>query len=157
LVGGINLYVYSRNNPANYTDSNGLLVDGGVVTVPLSIIAFGKAVAFVGSAAGAAGVIHWLMDDDEDSDEPAPNIQPGGSCPNGPDDDDEKIFTERLKRAKSKSDRKRWVDDKGRIYEWDRRHKELEVYNKRGVHVGVRDPNTGRWIKPRVKGRRIEP
>lgn len=42
--------------------------------------------------------------------------------------------------------RKRWKDDKGNIYEWDYRHGEWEMYNKRGKHQGVLDPNTGQPI-----------
>ncbi|MBI2385006.1 MAG: hypothetical protein HYV14_03220 [Elusimicrobia bacterium] len=47
--------------------------------------------------------------------------------------------------------------EKGRIYEWDSQHGELEVYDRRGRHIGVRDPNTGTWIKSAVPGRTIEP
>lgn len=39
--------------------------------------------------------------------------------------------------------RKRWVDDKGRIYEWDSQHAELEKYTKNGRHLGAVDPKTG--------------
>ncbi len=89
LAGGINLFAYAYNNPINFIDPYGL--DAGVISVPVTMIALGKAIVYVGSAAGAAGIIHWLMDDDEDAAEkPEPNIDPGGSCPNGPDDDDPK-------------------------------------------------------------------
>ncbi|MBZ8173994.1 hypothetical protein FOG27_00435 [Staphylococcus delphini] len=43
-----------------------------------------------------------------------------------------------------------------RYYEWDNTHKEIEVYNSKGVHIGVMDPLTGKMIKPAVKGRRIK-
>lgn len=43
-----------------------------------------------------------------------------------------------------------------KYYEWDNTHKEIEVYNSKGVHIGVMDPLTGQMIKPAVKGRRIK-
>ncbi|QYA42440.1 SAR2788 family putative toxin [Macrococcoides bohemicum] len=43
-----------------------------------------------------------------------------------------------------------------RYYEWDNRHKEIEVYNSNGVHIGVMDPLTGQMTKPAVKGRKIK-
>jgi hypothetical protein len=42
-----------------------------------------------------------------------------------------------------------------RYYTWDSLHGELEVFNKRGRHLGVVCPITGDLIKPAVKGRRI--
>lgn len=46
-------------------------------------------------------------------------------------------------------------DDNGLYYTWDTLHGEAEVFNKRGVHLGVVDPITGLAIKPAVKGRKI--
>ncbi|HDZ3341715.1 TPA: hypothetical protein RSU91_002265, partial [Staphylococcus aureus] len=43
-----------------------------------------------------------------------------------------------------------------RYYEWDNTHKEIEVYNSKGKHIGVMDPLTGKMIKPAVKGRKIK-
>ncbi|WP_323702412.1 colicin E3/pyocin S6 family cytotoxin [Mammaliicoccus sp. Dog046] len=43
-----------------------------------------------------------------------------------------------------------------RYYEWDQRHREIEVYNNKGKHIGVMDPLTGSMIKPAVKGRKIK-
>ncbi|EIF00529.1 colicin E3/pyocin S6 family cytotoxin [Saccharomonospora glauca] len=69
-----------------------------------------------------------------------------------------------LKRAKRKTSvqgggslRDRWKDKKGKIYEWDSMHAELEVYNKRGKHLGVVDHMTGEMKKGPVPGRRVEP
>jgi RHS repeat-associated protein len=53
--------------------------------------------------------------------------------------------------------RPRWKDSDGRIYEWDRQHGTVEVYNKRGRHLGEFDPKTGEQVKPNDPGRRIEP
>lgn len=42
-----------------------------------------------------------------------------------------------------------------RYYTWDSLHGEVEVFNKRGRHLGVICPVTGEFIKPAVKGRKI--
>lgn len=42
-----------------------------------------------------------------------------------------------------------------RFYTWDTLHGELEVFNKRGRHLGVACYQTGDLIKPAIKGRRI--
>ena len=46
--------------------------------------------------------------------------------------------------------------DESIFYTWDSLHGEVEVFNKRGIHIGVADPQTGIMIKPAVPGRRIE-
>lgn len=46
-------------------------------------------------------------------------------------------------------DRKRW-------YTWDFTHGEIEVFDKRGYHLGAADAVTGVLIKPARKGRRID-
>jgi len=51
--------------------------------------------------------------------------------------------------------RKRWRSDNGLLYEWDSLYAEIEVYNKRGKHLGVMDYE-GNLIKPAVKGRKID-
>lgn len=51
---------------------------------------------------------------------------------------------------------KRWRSKEGdRLYTWDSLHGEIEVYNNRGRHLGVYDPD-GKLIKEAVKGRKIE-
>lgn len=51
---------------------------------------------------------------------------------------------------------KRWrSEDKKRYYTWDSLHGEIEVFNKRGKHLGVFSPN-GDFIKEPVKGREID-
>lgn len=51
--------------------------------------------------------------------------------------------------------KKRWKSkDLTRIYTWDSLHGEIEVYNKRGKHLGVLNPE-GDMIKGPVKGRTI--
>jgi hypothetical protein len=51
----------------------------------------------------------------------------------------------------------RWRDAEAeRYYEWDRRHEHVEVYDKRGHHLGAADPMTGELIQPAKPGRRID-
>jgi hypothetical protein len=51
----------------------------------------------------------------------------------------------------------RWTSDHGkRLYTWDRLHGEVEVFNGRGKHVGVKHAVTGEWIKEAVSGRSID-
>ena len=61
------------------------------------------------------------------------------------------------KRVRSKTQRARWVDDEGNIYEWDSQHGRVEKYNKRGKHLGEFDPNTGEQTKPAKPDRTTEP
>ncbi len=46
-------------------------------------------------------------------------------------------------------------DEEGIFYTWDSLHGELEVFNKRGRHIGVACPETGKIIKPAIRGRKI--
>lgn len=51
----------------------------------------------------------------------------------------------------------RWKSKDGdRIYTWDSLHGEIEVFNKRGKHLGAIDAITGALIKNAVKGRTID-
>ena len=54
--------------------------------------------------------------------------------------------------------RARWIDSKGRrVYEWDYRHGELEVYRTSdGSHLGAFDPTTGQQMRPPIKNRNIK-
>ncbi|MFD6095737.1 colicin E3/pyocin S6 family cytotoxin [Nocardiopsis flavescens] len=53
---------------------------------------------------------------------------------------------------------RRWVSEDGkRIYTWDGEHGgEVEVYDKRGRHLGVVHPFSRALIKPAVRGRSID-
>lgn len=52
---------------------------------------------------------------------------------------------------------KRWrsIDSK-LLYTWDSLHGEIEVFNKRGRHLGAANAVTGVLVKPAVNGRRID-
>lgn len=41
------------------------------------------------------------------------------------------------------------------FYSWDSLHGEIEVFNKRGRHMGSLDAESGVYIKNPVKGRKI--
>ncbi|MBE5318740.1 hypothetical protein IM793_06220 [Pedobacter sp. MR2016-19] len=54
------------------------------------------------------------------------------------------------------NNQKRWKSADGkRLYTWDSLHGEIEVFNIRGKHLGVKDPD-GLFIKEAVKGRKID-
>lgn len=53
--------------------------------------------------------------------------------------------------------RRRWKDSKGKIYEFDRQEDTVEIYNKRGKHLGEFDHRTGEQLKPANPSRRVEP
>ncbi|KAA1035523.1 hypothetical protein ERX35_011115 [Macrococcus equipercicus] len=44
---------------------------------------------------------------------------------------------------------------KKRYYTWDKAHNEIEVYDKKGKHLGAMDSVTGKMIKKAVKGRKL--
>jgi len=46
--------------------------------------------------------------------------------------------------------------DGERLYEWDRLHGEVEVYDKRGYHLGAANAASGETIKHAQPGRRID-
>lgn len=45
---------------------------------------------------------------------------------------------------------------KQRYYEWDHTHNDIEVYDKKGRHLGSMDPITGELYKPPVNGRKLK-
>lgn len=54
------------------------------------------------------------------------------------------------------SGERRWRSYDGkRIYTWDSLHGEIEVFNKRGCHLGAIDAITGVLKKEAVPGRKI--
>lgn len=59
------------------------------------------------------------------------------------------------KKGKGNFKRDTWKDNKGRIYQWDYKKGEVEVYDKRGRnHKGGFDPKTGNQRSKPVSGRR---
>ena len=53
--------------------------------------------------------------------------------------------------------RKRWRDPSGRIYEWDYRHGTVEVYNRRGRHIGEFDPYSAEQLEGPNPDYEVEP
>jgi hypothetical protein len=57
----------------------------------------------------------------------------------------------------SRSGEQRWRSSDGeRLYTWDDVHQHIEVFNKRGRHLGVADARTGEMIDEAVPGRSID-
>jgi hypothetical protein len=46
--------------------------------------------------------------------------------------------------------------DGKRYYTWDSLHGEIEVFNKKGKHLGALDAVSGKLIKPAARGRYID-
>ncbi|TWD49603.1 colicin E3/pyocin S6 family cytotoxin [Pseudomonas sp. SJZ131] len=53
--------------------------------------------------------------------------------------------------------RKRWKTSTGVIFEWDSQHATVEMYDRRGRHLGEFNPETGEQTKPADKTRKVEP
>lgn len=53
--------------------------------------------------------------------------------------------------------RQRWKDDDGNIFEWDYQHGHVEVYDRRGNHVGGFDAESGKMVSEAVTTRHVEP
>ena len=50
-----------------------------------------------------------------------------------------------------------WIsDDRARYFTWDSLHGEIEVFDKRGFHLGSLDAETGEFLKQPVRGRKID-
>ncbi|WP_321326720.1 colicin E3/pyocin S6 family cytotoxin [uncultured Parasphingorhabdus sp.] len=66
-------------------------------------------------------------------------------------------FLDQCESLGAKNGEKRWRSFTGdRIYTWDSLHGEIEVFNKRGRHLGAIDAVNGFTIKDAVKGRKID-
>jgi hypothetical protein len=50
---------------------------------------------------------------------------------------------------------RRWRDGDGHLYTWDGVHGEVEVFNRRGRHLGALDPLSGKKLKNAIPGRKI--
>ena len=84
----------------------------------------------------------------------------GGAMPEDPDDDKERKSGCKKQESPVWKElrpykRKTRIDARGKKYEWDNTHKDIEVYNKRGEHLGSMNPKTGEMYKPAVLGRKI--
>ncbi|TRX75653.1 colicin E3/pyocin S6 family cytotoxin [Pseudomonas mangiferae] len=66
-------------------------------------------------------------------------------------------YLDKLKKSHVYGTRQVYVDPEENIYyTWDSLHGEIEVFNCRGIHLGVIDAVNGDFIKPPVRGRRID-
>jgi hypothetical protein len=65
-------------------------------------------------------------------------------------------FLEQMERVKRRGQQRWRRPDGERYYTWDPLHGEIEVWNKRGWHLGAADPVTGELIKDARMGRSID-
>lgn len=66
-------------------------------------------------------------------------------------------FLDRMVRCGARGGEKRWRSEDGRrIYTWDSWHGEIEVFDRRGWHLGSLEAVSGRYTKGPVKGRRLD-
>jgi hypothetical protein len=66
-------------------------------------------------------------------------------------------YPDAKRQTQRKGQRRRWVDSRGRIYEWDYKKGEIEIYDKTGKkHLGGFDPKTGKQRSKKVPGRTAE-
>ncbi|MFA6312779.1 MAG: colicin E3/pyocin S6 family cytotoxin [Sterolibacterium sp.] len=64
-------------------------------------------------------------------------------------------FLHRCQHLKVIDDKKVWRNASGnQFYTWDALHGEVEVFNKRGRHLGVMNPE-GEFVKPAIRGRQL--
>lgn len=65
-------------------------------------------------------------------------------------------FLQNQKRIRRKGP-SRWISQNQLfLYEWDSLHGEIEVYNKKGKHVGVLNADGSPSNKPATEGRKID-
>ncbi|MBA0125086.1 hypothetical protein H0B56_05975 [Haloechinothrix sp. YIM 98757] len=66
-------------------------------------------------------------------------------------------FLDQMEPCGAPDGRKRWRNhNHDRYYTWDDVHGHIEVFNKRGRHIGALDAVTGELIGDAVPGRRID-
>jgi len=64
-------------------------------------------------------------------------------------------FLHRCQYLKVTDGKKVWRNASGdQFYTWDTLHGEVEVFNKRGKHLGVMNPE-GEFVKPAIRGRQL--
>ncbi|MFF4415067.1 DNRLRE domain-containing protein [Streptosporangium sp. NPDC001559] len=140
--GSANAYDYCVGDPVNCLD-----LDGRIIWIPVligigmlveAVIAATIVTAIVVGVYGVFDNVRWLIVNAESK--RAEKANPG----NSPTWKSLKPY-----RGKTKT------DGKGKYYEWDYTHGDIEVYDKKGRHLGSADPVEGKIYKPAVSGRKI--
>jgi len=182
----LNRLTYARNNPTSFTDPSGLCLEDACVLEGAAaywVLSGGAVVSFAALAVTAQQVSRVLSDAyvqerlqewassrfavvttfaDEASGFSRASASASGRQSHGT------AYAKRtygkwvdgLSRIRPKAGRPRWALPPGQrgFVEWDPSHGgELELYDGRGNHLGVLDPNTGERIKGPVPGRTSPP
>jgi RHS repeat-associated protein len=156
LVDGASVYGYVGGNPGRWMDPRGENIAGVVIGGIVSGVEWGGAVVG-GAIAGAIAIIvvptavgDGTMPPGSIPSEAAQCTADDGRCSPAASP-----IWQSLLPYHGKTKTNGLPGKARRYYEWDYTHCNIEVYNKRGMHVGVKDPLTGALVGPPVPGRRI--
>ncbi len=167
LVDGASVYGYARQSPLRYVDPRGLFLEeqdtvddppihqpfpgsggsagpGGPIPVPPRPVRVPPIAIPAAAAAAAVALLPWI-----------PNV-PDEFAEEECDDDCNPATAPFWNSLKSFRGEYRYSGNGRRrlYYKWDRAHFcEVEVYNRRGQHLGAVDGRTGAPIKPAEPGR----
>jgi RHS repeat-associated protein len=145
-------YSYADDSPVNSTDPTGAIAQPTSVGVGFAaiFIAWGSTCATNPAAcnSGASIIIKKIADIFRQAYTPAPKNLPAFP--------DAKPTRPKTPVQGGGGLRRRWKGSDGRIYEWDSQHGRVEIYDKRGRHVGEFDPNSGEQTKPATPGRKVK-
>lgn len=136
----------------------GMVLGGSALEVPSAgtstvVVVGGVAVVTIGIA-GVGGSLVYLSE--------AANTPTSGRAGEKDGEEPEKIgkadspVWKKLKPWRGKIRTNGAPGKERRYYEWDHTHGDIEVYDRRGQHLGSMDPVTGEMTKPAVPGRSID-
>jgi len=149
LVDGASVYGYALQNPGRYVDPRGenTVVAGSaggfIVGGPPGAVVGG----IIGVVAGA-WIVHNIIPDDPSKPGalPGSKVDTGAQCKNNCNPSESPVW-QKLLPHKGPTKTNGLSGKKRRFYQWDYTHCDIEVYNKRGIHLGSMDPLTGVMYK----------
>jgi hypothetical protein len=167
LVDGASVYGYVGQNPGRWTDRTGLCGFGDCVggaaflwrlyRAYRSGNAIGEAIAGTPGAAGTAAATSNSASSEGEEAKDRAAAETGEICDarEGCNPSESPFWTS-LQPYRGPTKTNGLPGNGRRYYEWDYTHCDIEVYNKRGRHLGSANPKTGTIYKPAVAGRRIK-
>jgi RHS repeat-associated protein len=161
LVDGASVYGYVGQNPGRFIDPRGEEAAALGTAIVRGVTLFGGTAAAT-MGAGIAGFLGILLypstlgdgtipeTQDAAGDEPQQCAADDGGCSPATSP-----FWRSLSPYRGKTKTAMFQGKEKRFYEWDYTHCNVEVYDRRGKHIGVADPISGTMIGAAVPGRRI--